>query len=279
MKRKVKTKVRGFRTIDGAGVNLVRVLGSQTTKEFDPVLMLDSFDSINPDDYTAGFPMHPHRGIETISYVSRGKMVHRDSLGNEDGISDGEVQWMNSGSGIMHEEMVPAAERLLGVQLWLNLPSKDKMSKPSYNSIKNDEIDEIEIDGGKIRLLAGTYGEHEGYKGDYLPMDYYDIHLNANTEIKLTMGKEDSVMIFTLLGNVYINDEHIEEKTAVKLTEGDSLTIKNGDQNAQVLYMNSRALNEPVAWAGPIVMNTQEELQKAFSELRNNTFIKEKAEY
>ena len=279
MKRKVKTTVRGFRTRDGAGVNLVRVLGNQTTKEFDPVLMLDSFDSTNPDDYTAGFPMHPHRGIETISYVSRGKMVHRDSLGNEDGISDGEVQWMNSGSGIMHEEMVPAAERLLGVQLWLNLPSKDKMSKPSYNSIKNDEIDEIEIDGGKIRLLAGNYGEYQGYKGDYLPMDYYDIHLNANSEITLTMGGKDSVMIFTLLCNVYINDQHIEEKTAVKLTEGDSLTIKNGDQDAQVLYINSRALNEPVAWAGPIVMNTQEELQKAFSELRNNTFIKEKAEY
>lgn len=279
MKRKIKTKVRGFRTRDGAGVNLVRVLGNQTTKEFDPILMLDSFDSTNPDDYTAGFPMHPHRGIETISYVSRGKMVHRDSLGNEDGISDGEVQWMNSGSGIMHEEMVPAAERLLGVQLWLNLPSKDKMSKPSYNSIKNDEIDEIEIDGGKIRLLAGTYGEYQGYKGGYLPMDYYDIHLNANSEITLTMGEKDSVMIFTLLGNVYINDEHIEEKTAVKLTEGDSLTIKNGEQNAQVLYINSRALNEPVAWAGPIVMNTQEEVQKAFIELRNNTFIKEKVEY
>lgn len=279
MKRKIKTKVRGFRTRDGAGVNLVRVLGNQTTKEFDPILMLDSFDSTNPDDYTAGFPMHPHRGIETISYVSRGKMVHRDSLGNEDGISDGEVQWMNSGSGIMHEEMVPAAERLLGVQLWLNLPSKDKMSKPSYNSIKNDEIDEIEIDGGKIRLLAGNYGEYQGYKGDYLPMDYYDIHLNANSEITLTMGEKDSVMIFTLLGNVYINDEHIEEKTAVKLTEGDSLTINNGEQNAQVLYINSRALNEPVAWAGPIVMNTQEEVQKAFIELRNNTFIKEKVEY
>ena len=178
MERKVKTKVKGFRTTDGAGVNLVRVLGNQTTKEFDPILMLDSFDSVNPDDYTAGFPMHPHRGIETISYVSRGKMVHRDSLGNEDGISDGEVQWMNSGSGIMHEEMVPAAERLLGVQLWLNLPAKDKMSKPSYNSIKNDEIKEIEIRGGKLRLLAGTYKEYQGYKGDYLPMDYYDIHLN-----------------------------------------------------------------------------------------------------
>lgn len=279
MERKVKTKVKGFRTTDGAGVNLVRVLGNQTTKEFDPILMLDSFDSINPDDYTAGFPMHPHRGIETISYVSRGKMVHRDSLGNEDGISDGEVQWMNSGSGIMHEEMVPAAERLLGVQLWLNLPAKDKMSKPSYNSIKNEEIQELEIKGGKIRLLAGTYGEYQGYKGNYLPMDYYDIHLNANAEFTLTMNQEDSVMVFTLLGDIYINDEYIEEKTAVKLTEGDSLTIKSGEKNAQVLYMNSRALNEPVAWAGPIVMNTEEELQKAFSELRNNTFIKEKVEY
>ena len=118
-------------------------------------------------------------------------MVHRDSLGNEAGISDGEVQWMNSGSGIMHEEMVPAAERLLGVQLWLNLPAKDKMSKPSYNSIKNEDIKEIEIEGGKIRLLAGKYGEHEGYKGDYLSMDYYDIHLNADAEVTLTMEEDD----------------------------------------------------------------------------------------
>lgn len=279
MERKVKTKVRGFRTRDGAGVSLVRVLGNQTTKEFDPILMLDSFDSTNPDDYTAGFPMHPHRGIETISYVSRGKMVHRDSLGNEDGISDGEVQWMNSGSGIMHEEMVPAADRLLGVQLWLNLPSKDKMSKPSYNSIKNDKIPEIEIEGGKLRLLAGTYKEYQGYKGNYLPMNYYDIQLNADAEFTLTMGQKDSVIIFTLLGNIYINGEYIEEKTAVKLTEGDSLTIKNGKEKAQVLYINSKALNEPIAWAGPIVMNTQDEIQKAFSELMSNTFIKEKIEY
>lgn len=279
MERKVKTKVRGFRTRDGAGVSLVRVLGNQTTKEFDPILMLDSFDSTNPDDYTAGFPMHPHRGIETISYVSRGKMVHRDSLGNEDGISDGEVQWMNSGSGIMHEEMVPAADRLLGVQLWLNLPSKNKMSKPSYNSIKNDKIPEIEIEGGKLRLLAGTYKEYQGYKGNYLLMNYYDIQLNADAEFTLTMGQKDSVMIFTLLGNIYINGEYIEEKTAVKLTEGDSLTIKNGKEKAQVLYINSKALNEPIAWAGPIVMNTQDEIQKAFSELMSNTFIKEKIEY
>lgn len=279
MERTIKTKVKGFRTIDGAGVNLVRVLGNQTTEDFDPILMLDSFDSLNPDDYTAGFPMHPHRGIETISYVSRGKMVHRDSLGNEDGIENGEVQWMNSGSGIMHEELVPAADRLLGVQLWINLPAKDKMSKPSYNSIKNDAIEEIEIDGGKLRLLAGKYKDHEGYKGDYLPLDYYDIHLKANKEFTINMDEEESVMIFTLLGDVYINGEHIEEKTAVKFNKGDSLTIKNGESDSQVLYMASKALNEPVAWAGPIVMNTQEELQEAFSELRSNNFIKDRIDY
>ena len=180
MTRKVKTKVKGFNTRDGAGVNLVRVLGRDTAKEFDPILMLDSFDSTDPEDYRAGFPMHPHRGIETISYLSRGNMVHRDSLGNEEAITDGEVQWMNSGSGIMHEEMIPDSERLLGVQMWLNLPSNEKMSKPSYNSIKVSDIEEIEIDGGKLRLLAGCYNDRQGYKGDHLPLNYYDIPLEPN---------------------------------------------------------------------------------------------------
>lgn len=279
MIRKVEKKVRGFKAVDGAGVRLVRVLGNQTTEEFDPFLMLDSFDSVNPDDYTAGFPMHPHRGIETISYVSRGKMIHRDSLGNEEEIGDGEVQWMNSGSGIMHEEMVPAAERLLGVQLWLNLPADEKMSRPTYRSIKRDEIKEIEIEGGIIRLLAGTYKGCQGYKGEHLPMDYYAIHLDAEAKVTIDMNHDDSVMIFTMLGDVYINGERIEEKTAVKLTKGDRLTIKNGEKNAQVLYMNSRALKEPVAWAGPIVMNKQEEVQNAIVELKKGTFIKEKVDY
>lgn len=279
MIRKVEKKVRGFKAVDGAGVRLVRVLGNQTTEEFDPFLMLDSFDSVNPDDYTAGFPMHPHRGIETISYVSRGKMIHRDSLGNEEEIGDGEVQWMNSGSGIMHEEMVPAAERLLGVQLWLNLPADEKMSRPTYRSIKRDEIKEIEIEGGIIRLLAGTYKGCQGYKGEHLPMDYYAIHLDAEAKVTIDMNHDDSVMIFTMLGDVYINGERVEEKTAVKLTKGDSLTIKNGEKNAQVLYMNSRALKEPVAWAGPIVMNKQEEVQNAIVELKKGTFIKEKVDY
>ena len=279
MKRKIKTTVKGFRTIDGAGVNLVRVLGRDTVKEFDPILMLDSFDSINPEDYTAGFPMHPHRGIETISYVSSGKMMHRVSLGNEDTVSSGEVQWMNSGSGILHEEQIPEADRLLGVQLWLNLPKDDKMSKPSYNSIKKEDIKEINIDGGKIRLLAGDYNEFTGYKGKHLPLNYYDIHLDESAEITLNMDENESVMLFTLLGSVYIEDELVEEKTAVKLTEGNSLSIKNGDEKAQVLYISSKALNEPISWAGPIVMNSKEEIKEALDDLNKGRFIKEQLEY
>ena len=279
MKRKVKTTVKGFRAIDGAGVSLVRVLGRDTVKEFDPILMLDSFDSINPEDYIAGFPMHPHRGIETISYVSSGKMKHRDSLGNEDTVSSGEVQWMNSGSGILHEEQIPESDRLLGVQLWLNLPKDDKMSKPSYNSIKKEGIKEIDIDGGKIRLLAGDYNEFSGYKGEHLPLNYYDIHLDENAEITLNMDENESVMLFTLLGDVYVEGEFVEEKTAVKLTEGSSLSIKNEDKKAQVLYISSKALNEPISWAGPIVMNSKEEIKKALDDLNKGTFIKEQLEY
>ena len=279
MKRKVKTTVKGFRAIDGAGVSLVRVLGRDTVEEFDPILMLDSFDSINPEDYIAGFPMHPHRGIETISYVSSGKMMHRDSLGNEDTVSSGEVQWMNSGSGILHEEQIPEVDRLLGVQLWLNLPKDDKMSKPSYNSIKKEGIKEVEIDGGKIRLLAGDYKDVSGYRGKHLPLNYYDIHLDENAEITLNMDENESVMLFTLIGDVYVEGELVEEKTAVKLTEGDSVYIKNGDEKAQVLYISSKALNEPISWAGPIVMNSKEEIKKALDELNKGIFIKEELEY
>ncbi len=279
MKREVKTKVRGFKTVDGAGVHLVRVLGHETAKEFDPILMLDSFDSTNPPDYTKGFPMHPHRGIETISYVSQGGMVHRDSLGNEDRINDGEVQWMNSGSGIMHEEKVPAAPRLLGAQLWLNLPAGEKMSKPSYTSIKRDQIEEIPFEGGKIRLLSGRYKDHTGFIGDHIVLDYYDIHLNPGAEITLDTPEENSVMVFTLLGDITINGELIEEKTAVKLTQGDTLQLVNTDKAAQVLFMSARPLHEPIAWAGPIVMNKQAELDKAFFELRYNSFIKDRVDY
>ena len=279
MNRQIKIKIKGFRTTDGAGVSLVRVLGQQTMKEFDPILMLDSFDSTNPDEYTAGFPMHPHRGIETISYLYKGKMVHKDSLGNEETISSGELQWMNSGSGILHEEMLPASDRLLGVQLWLNLPAEAKMSKPSYRGIKNADIKEVEFKGGHLRLLAGVYKEYEGHKRKHLPIDYYDIHLEPDSEFSLDTAFDASVMIFTLLGEVFVEGAKIEEKTAVKITDGDKLTIRTGEKEAQILFISSKRLDENIAWAGPIVMNSEKEIQEAFTELRNNTFIKDKTKY
>jgi redox-sensitive bicupin YhaK (pirin superfamily) len=279
MERKIKQKVRGFKTQDGAGVNLVRVLGINTVQEYDPILMLDSFDSINPDDYTAGFPMHPHRGIETVSYVYRGYMTHKDSLENQETIGNGEVQWMTAGSGILHEEKLPPSDRLLGVQLWLNLPAKDKMTPPAYHSIKNAEIKEIDLENVKLRLLAGEYEGRKGYQSKYLPLDYYDLHLDPNASIVLSTESERSVMLFTLLGKAYIGGELVEEKTAVKLTPGDSVEIKATDKNAQVLFISSERLNEPVAWGGPIVMNTKEELNKAFDDLDNGTFIQSKISY
>ena len=279
MKRKIIKKIKGFNTIDGAGVKLVRVLGNTTTDVFDPILMLDSFDSTNPDDYTNGFPMHPHRGIETISYVYKGKMLHRDTMGNQDTISDGEVQWMTAGSGLLHEEQIPQSDRVLGVQLWLNLPAKDKMVPPKYNSIKNADIKEIEIPNGYIRLLAGSYKEYSGFKSSYLPFDYYDIHLDANCNFTLDVPKGKSVMAFTLLGDGIIADEHIDEKTAVKFDDGDEISIATGGSGIQLLVMISDKLSEPVHWGGPIVMSSQKDLEYTFYELQNGTFIKSDTSY
>lgn len=279
MKRMVKNKVRGFRTTDGAGVNLVRVLGNTTAETYDPILMLDSFDSTNPEEYTAGFPMHPHRGIETISLVVKGNMVHKDSLGNEDGITDGEVQWMTAGSGILHEEKLPASDKILGVQLWLNMPQKYKMAPPEYHSIKKEEIKEIPIDGGILRLISGQYKEHKGFMGKYLPMDYYHIILNANNKFNIETENDKSVLVFLLSGDAKVAGETISEKTAVKLTNGDSLDIESLHEDIQILFISSDKLEEPVSWGGPIVMNTREELDLAFRELSEGSFLKEKVDY
>lgn len=279
MKRKAKDKIQGFRTRDGAGVSLVRVLGNTTVETYDPILMLDSFDSSNPEEYMAGFPIHPHRGIETISLIVHGNMVHKDSLGNEDAITDGEVQWMTAGSGILHEERLPAAERLLGVQVWLNLPKKDKMVPPEYRSIKKEEIKEIDIDGGILRLISGQYKEDKGFAPKYSPLDYYHIILDPKKKFTIDMEEDKSVMVFLLMGEGKVAGEVIKEKTAVKLTEGTSLEIESLDEKLQILYLSSDKLGEPISWGGPIVMNTKEELNKAFAELKDGTFLKDKVDY
>lgn len=279
MERKIEQQINGHRTVDGAGVNLVRVLGYQTVKEYDPILMLDSFDSVNPEEYTAGFPMHPHRGIETISYVFHGHMTHRDSLGNEDTIGDGEVQWMTAGSGILHEEMIPPVVRLLGVQLWLNLPAKDKMVPPAYKSIKNSEIKEIKLEQGKLRLLAGHYEGHAGFQSHYLPLDYYDVHIEPDGKVTLPTQSDHTVILFTLSGDAYVGGVLVREKTAVKLTRGEKVTIGATCEASQVLFISSTALDESIVWGGPIVMNTKEELQKAFDDLDHGTFLKQDMRY
>lgn len=279
MKRNILSEIKGFEATDGAGVRLTRVLSRRSSEIFDPILMLDSFDSTDPKDYIAGFPMHPHRGIETITYVYKGNMLHRDSLGNQDAITDGQLQWMTAGSGILHSEEIPASERMLGVQLWLNLPAKDKMVAPEYHAIKNKDIEEIEIDGGKIRLLAGNYKDKKGYKAKYLPLNYYDIQLEPNKSFKIETEKDSSVLLFTLVGKALIEDTLIEEKTAVKLGDGDEILISSADEKLQLLFIESRYLGEAISWGGPIVMNTKEELDKAFEELENGSFIKDKMIY
>ena len=279
MERSIQKQVRGQNAIDGAGVHLVRVLGHGTVEAYDPFLMLDSFDSHNPADYIAGFPMHPHRGIETISFLAEGAMTHRDSIGNEDTVTSGEVQWMTAGSGIMHEEKLPASKRMLGVQLWLNMRKADKMASPDYHAIKAADIEEIPLEKGKLKLLVGQYEGHQGYQAKHLPLDYYDIKLDAGGQIEIKTEPKKMVLIFTLEGDAQIAGEFVAEKTALRMSDGDMVKIAATDKAAEILFMSSDRLEEPVAWGGPIVMNTRAELEHAFDELRNGTFLKESLHY
>lgn len=278
MKRKILNRTQGFRTKDGAGVSLVRVLSRNTTKEYDPILMLDSFDSTDPDDYIKGFPMHPHRGIETITYLREGTMTHKDSMGNEDTITDNEVQWMTAGSGIMHEEMPKPSKRMLGVQLWLNLLAKDKMVTPHYQSLRGDDLKIVEEDSAKVKVISGEYKGIKGYAPKYLPLDFYEIEIKKNEEITIDTKGDQQVILFTLIGDIEVEGDVVSEKTAVTTTDGDKLTIKAKDEDVIVLFLQSIPTNEPIAWAGPIVMNTNDELRKASLDLSRGTFIKEKPE-
>ena len=278
MKRKILNRTQGFRTKDGAGVSLVRVLSRNTTKEYDPILMLDSFDNTDPEDYIKGFPMHPHRGIETITYLREGTMTHKDSMGNEDTITDNEVQWMTAGSGIMHEEMPKPSKRMLGVQLWLNLLAKDKMVRPHYQSLRGDDLKIVEEDCAKVKVISGEYKGIKGYAPKYLPLDFYEIEIKKNEEFTIDTKDDQQVILFTLIGDIQVEGDVVSEKTAVTTTDGDKLTIKAKDEDVIVLFLQSIPTNEEIAWAGPIVMNTNEDLRQASLDLRNGTFIKEKPE-
>jgi quercetin 2,3-dioxygenase len=281
--RTIKKTVKGQRTVDGAGVKLVRVFGRNDTADFDPFLMLDAFDSTNPDDYTKGFPRHPHRGIETITYLIKGDIEHGDSLGNRGSIYDGDCQWMTAGSGIIHQEMPVATERLLGAQLWLNLPAKSKMTEPAYGDIKDEEIPVIEENGNRIHILAGEYlGTKGAFEGKYVKATYLDIEIAAGQEWSYSNDPDNTLFIYIFVGQAIfdpaksIANAHdlVDEKQAVLFGSGDTFWVKAADQGVRFILLSASPLKEPVAWGGPIVMNTMDELDLAFKELDNNTFIK-----
>lgn len=274
--RKVIKTVQGHRTVGGAGVNLVRVLGPTNVEDFDPFLMLDSFDSTNPDDYVRGFPMHPHRGIETITYLIEGEIEHEDSLGNKGVIRSGESQWMTAGSGILHQEMPKASPRMLGLQIWLNLQQTQKMTPPAYFDISRDMVKIKEEDFGIVRIISGQYKDVRGIQLPHWHATMYDISLNAGNEAVLPTKADENVFVFLILGDAEIAGQSYSEKTAILFGSGDSICLK-ANQDCRFFFFSGEQIREPIAWGGPIVMNTRQEIQTAFSELDRGTFIKHNA--
>ena len=277
MIRKMKRVVRGEAGVDGAGVHLTHVLSRHTMHDTDPLLLLDAFDATDPEKYVAGFPMHPHRGIETISYVMEGTMVHRDSLGNEDAVNGGGIQWMTAGSGILHEEKLPPVKRLFGVQLWLNMKKEDKFAPPAYVAVPSESIPEIPFDGGYVRLLAGRYNGEKGHLSEHIPVDYYDVHIAPGAVFETEVSEKVNATLFALVGSPTVEGEALAHFDAAILGEGEKIRIANDtDEEIAVLLFMAEPIEEPIAWwPGPIVMNTEEELEEAYDEIKAGTFIKD----
>jgi hypothetical protein len=277
--RKIKKIIYGKHAIDGAGVHLVRLFGRDETHDFDPFLLMDAFDSNNPADYIRGFPWHPHRGIETVTYLIKGDLEHGDSLGNRGSILDGDCQWMTAGSGIIHQEMPQATEQFLGCQLWINLPAKDKMTNPAYNDILSADVPLVDEGTARIRVIAGKYKELPGaFEGKFVKPLYLDVAVDAGKTWALDTLPTTTLFVYILKGAAEFDPDsgqQINEKTVVLFDEGQKLWLRANDTGVRLLVLNAPRLDEPIAWGGPIVMNTMEELNQAFSDLRDNTFIKQ----
>ncbi|MHA2246429.1 MAG: pirin family protein [Candidatus Hodarchaeales archaeon] len=279
--REIQRVSKSKPTIEGAGVHLKRAFAHQEVEILDPFLLLDDFHSDNADDYIAGFPWHPHRGIETVTYMVEGKVEHQDSLSNNGVIKNGDIQWMTAGSGIIHSEMPAQINGLLwGFQLWVNLPSTNKMMPPRYQDINADKVPEITIDNGiKIRILAGEINGVKGPVQDIITNpEYLDVTIPPNTKFEHKVKRDYTVFAYCFEGKGYF------EQNKDQLVSAEHLVIfKNGelvqitafeDAPVRFLLVSGKPISEPVAWRGPIVMNTQEELQIAFKEYNNGTFLK-----
>jgi redox-sensitive bicupin YhaK (pirin superfamily) len=296
--RKILKVIKSKPTMEGAGVHLKRVFGFGTTSEFDPFLLLDDFRSTEPSHFLAGFPWHPHRGIETITYILDGKIEHGDSLGNEGVIEPGDVQWMTAGSGIIHQEMPKGDEagHMGGFQLWANLPASHKMMEPRYRDVKSEQIPEVSTKGGvKIRVISGQVDGTQGPVQDIITNPaYLDVSVPAGTEYIHSTRSGDTVFAYVIAGkarfclekdeceyevegedpaNKY-RDGSAENGQLVLFGDGEQIVVSTTVEPVRFLLMTGKPIGEPVAWAGPIVMNTQAELRIAFEEYRNGTFIK-----
>jgi redox-sensitive bicupin YhaK (pirin superfamily) len=267
-------------TIEGAGVRLLRAFG-YNDPYLDPFLLLDDFHSSNPSDYVAGFPWHPHRGIETITYMLKGEVAHGDSLGNKGVIGSGDVQWMTAGSGIIHEEMPHQSSPMLhGFQLWANLPSHHKMMHPRYRDVKRDQIPEVRLEGANVKVICG---ELKGVKGPVQDIvtdpEYLDVTLQPNSIFKHPVGRGRNAFAYVVSGGVFFDEtkrDLISPEHLVIFGEGDSVSVYADENSARFLLVSGKPIGEPVAWCGPIVMNTEGELDQAFREYQTGTFIKHK---
>jgi redox-sensitive bicupin YhaK (pirin superfamily) len=296
--RAVKKISQSQPTLEGAGVHLRRAFGFGKTDDFDPFLLLDDFRNDSPDDYLAGFPWHPHRGIETITYVLAGTVDHGDSLGNRGSLGAGDVQWMTAGSGILHQEM-PKGDgkgRMHGFQLWANLPSSLKMTAPRYQDVAARDIPEVTDDDGSIaRVICGEFWGRKGpVEGVATDPRYLDIFVPPGKTKHLAVETSRHAFAYVFAGSGTFRDasqpqavktdhvgatadatpDNVGNRSLVLFDRGDEVVVRAGGEGIRFLLVSGQPLEEPVAWHGPIVMNTQEQLQQAYTELRNGTFIK-----
>ena len=278
--RSIERLSRSRPTIEGAGVHLKRAFGSADVPRYDPFLMLDDFHSDRPADYMAGFPWHPHRGIETVTYMISGEVEHGDSMGNKGVIESGEVQWMTAGSGIIHQEM-PRRQKgtLWGLQLWVNLPASHKMMGPRYRDIRASDIPEYRLDsGGMVKVVAGAFNGCHGPVRDLIgDPEYLDVALPSSVEFEHAIPKGHTAFAYVLEGEGCFTagqEKAIPAESLLLYGDGDKVSIKAEKAGLRFLLISGRPIREPVAWRGPIVMNTEEEIDVAFAEYRNRTFIK-----
>ena len=267
--RNISHLIEGIATKDGAGVNLTRIIGSPELNMLDPFLLLDEFGSENPNDYIAGFPPHPHRGFETITYMLNGKFTHKDSAGNEGHLSDGGVQWMTAGKGVVHSEMPEQSEGLMrGFQLWLNLPKEKKMIDPSYHDIQADKIPSVLLENAKVKVISGEFQSTEGPGRPHTGVLYLDVHLNKSSSISIPINENWNAFIYVYEGEIESNLSVPKGNLAVLDTDG-IFECRSISSDTKFILAAGEPINEPVARGGPFVMNTKGEVLQAFDDYQS----------